>query len=288
MITWIAGYPKSGTTWIRLLLSAYGGSPGVNRITVGQSDNNRYFYNSVAPAGLGGMRTAELMALRPAALYHMDKLYDGAVLKTHNANTAYEGIPLIPKALTAKAVCIVRDPRDVAISLAYHFDTGIDEAISILNKKDFAIGNPGEPPHIIGSWSDHVKSWAADSLTVRYEDLCEDPSGVFTQILVALGHKPDAERVKAAVEACEFEKIQAQEQKEGFSEAKGKPFFRSGGSHWRETLTEEQRERIEHDHGEAMEQWGYLSSTIPMKYTKTWAGWFQRPASGLLDAEPQA
>ena len=60
----------------------------------------------------------------------MADTYEGLIfLKTHNALVIDRGHPVINYAVTSGAVYIVRNPLDVAISLAHHSGKGIDDVI---------------------------------------------------------------------------------------------------------------------------------------------------------------
>src|SRR5690606_20543276 len=53
-------------------------------------------------------------------------------VKTHNMNGSFDGHPLHNWQVTAGAVCVVRNPLDVAVSMTHHFGIGLDEAIERL------------------------------------------------------------------------------------------------------------------------------------------------------------
>ena len=68
-------------------------------------------------------------------------------------------------------------------------------------------------------------------------------------------------RIRRAVEHASFDKLQAMERETGFVERSkySDRFFRSGQSGaWKGKLTPEQARRIERDHGEQMQRFGYV------------------------------
>ena len=59
-------------------------------------------------------------------------------MKTHNANVALFDVRLIPPEISAGAVYIVRNPLDVAISLAHFNSDSIDDAIAMMGTSGYA------------------------------------------------------------------------------------------------------------------------------------------------------
>lgn len=239
----------------------------INALSMVVGDMQPYFYNSLLPKPIDDMTREEWMALRPAALVHMMSALGirPIMLKTHHCNALVDGLSLIPSGLTKKAIYIVRDPRDIAISVANHFSISIDEAIDSLEDEDRLIGDSQYFSHILNSWSFHVKSWIQENrypvAVLRYEDLYREPEYRLTSLIQWLTDEDANEfKVKAAVEVTKLSNLQWQEQQKGFKESpKGVTFFMRGGSYWHEVLTPEQARRIEDAHGEMMEEFGYLN-----------------------------
>jgi len=116
-----------------------------------------------------------------------------------------------------------------------------------------------------GSWSAHVRSWLSVKdfpvFTVRYEDLRADPVAQFYDILEFLDAPGlSVEAVEDAVERTQFDRLKKTAAEQG-SPGTGhqEEFFRSGKTDgWKEELPVEVARKIEKDHGEMMEQLGYL------------------------------
>lgn len=259
-ITWLASYPKSGNTWVRALLEAYRtGIVDINHMSTCVGDLVPYFYHSVSPTG--ELTSENTRLLRSAALFHMKTLKpcDPLVVKTHYANVVVDEAAVIPPALTDRAIYIIRDPRDVAVSYAKHFDYTYDAAINAMaDPQRVIVTEPFE--HILGSYSMHVKSWTCEQaypiLLVRYEQLLADPYKTFGGVLAFLGFTVNEERLHAAVELCDFSRLRAQEVEKGFREKKGgDAFFNTGRAGvWESCLTNEQAERIVEDHKEIFDE----------------------------------
>lgn len=264
VITWLASYPKSGSTWARMLLTAYhnDGHLDIND-TVTTGDVAIQWYQSASVIPVPRMSQKARVLLRYAALLNMIACtrHRPLVAKTHHANAELYGVRLIPPQLTSRAIYIVRDPRDVAPSLARHMGKTVDEAIGDMADPNHAIGSDQEVPHLLTTWSDHVKSWGAgdpEVVLVRYEDLVLDAADALERMLVTCNVRPKQSRIYRAVEACEVERLAEQEAAIGFSErSKQCERFFGAGKGWRNELTPEQVARIESDHGEMMAKMGY-------------------------------
>jgi len=208
--------------------------------------------------------------IRPAAMLVLARqlAVEGPTLvKSHHACCDVNGVHLWADQWTGRVVVPVRDPRDVACSLADHFGFSLQEAVEFMGKEDATIGGDDRPLfHVLGRWSEHVSSWLntdrAETHIVRYEDLQEAPVESFSEILRFL-QVPDVERevVEEAVEACRFERMQEVEDKVGFPEKSEHQdrFFRKGeAGGWRDDLPADLSRRIEEEHCEVMERLGYL------------------------------
>lgn len=271
-IHWLASYPKSGNTWVRMFLAAYRyGIGSINQAAaLMRGDNNVFAYQAASPKPVQDLTTHEALALRQAAMLHM--LYqspdDPVILKTHNAAATLNGVELCWEPITAGAVYLIRDPRDVALSYSRHVGKDADGTIALM-AEDYArtMTQNTEIAHFLSSWSLHVQSWQRreNVLFVRYEDMLSDPVAAFSRIVEALALELDTDRVKAAVEAVAFDKLREQEQREGFLEASNKAdsFFHNGrAGRWREELSRQQIMQIEADHGPTMAAFGYDLATV--------------------------
>jgi hypothetical protein len=276
MISWLASYPKSGNTWVRMLLSAYrnNGYIDINDSAVYHGDSVEYFYQVVAPLQLSALGGNAKFLLRPAALLHqiVSNPYRPLIMKTHNCNAVLDKlVTLFPPELTARAIYVVRDPRDLVSSVAAHMGKTEEEAVAFMNETGAAIGdNENRPiPSMLHTWSSHVQSWTTEEafpvLLVRYEDLIADSITEFIKILEFLEYEVDQDRAIKSVEACELAKLRTQEDESSFREkSKNTPrFFNKGGSRWQNELDSGFVRQIEADHGEMMTTMGYELTTSP-------------------------
>lgn len=274
-LVWLASFPKSGNTWFRIFLAnlAAGDSAPVNINDLdlyGGLASDRDDFEAATMLESGLLSHDEIDSLRPRVYERLAR--DCAELrwmKVHDAFTSLPGGgPLLGRAARA-AIYLVRDPRDVAISLAHHNNSTIDTAIALMNRTDSALGDGpmGSTAQLrqkLAGWSGHVTSWL-DQRDVpvhllRYEDLRADPVARFGAALAFAGQGVGKGEVTRAVAHSDFSALQRREREEGFAENKSRssPFFRAGRpGGWRTTLTVAQRTRLEDAHAPVMERLGY-------------------------------
>ncbi|WP_158258564.1 sulfotransferase domain-containing protein [Rhodopila globiformis] len=272
-LIWIASYPKSGNTWVRAFLHNYirnADAPcDINRLTdLTAADVNAERYARYDQRPASQFSVPDVQRMRP--LVHRDLTTLDSTLvfvKTHNARLAVAGVPLITPAVTAGAICIVRDPRDIVVSYSRHMGLSIDDTIAFMAHPQAATGRSDERVfEFLSSWSAHVQSWTSQPdpnvLVVRYEAMASDPEAAFGAQIRWLGQEPPANRLSRAIAFSSFEVMSAQEQANGFRERPANatgPFFGTGqAGHWRAVLSPAQQARIERDHGPMMQRFGYL------------------------------
>lgn len=270
-IWWIASYPKSGNTWVRMFINAYmSGFPlDINSgFQYATGDNHLPYFQMCCVRQANQLEATEQVMLRPAALLNALNLSASkhVCLKTHHAKVKVEESLLIHPNISAGSVYIVRDPRDVAISYADHLGWSIDEVISVMGKHEFIAQHPvTNLIHFLTTWSTNVDTWTIKNNDVpveviRYEDMLTDSDTAFRRILKGLGVTDiNEDKFDFALKETTFSNLQKLENKGGFREkGKGKKFFRKGKfGQWKMKLTNEQCKMIQKDHGEVMERYGY-------------------------------
>lgn len=262
MINWLASYPKSGNTWVRMFLQHYAtGNADINAdILETRSDTWLPHYQAVSALPVKQVDPVRLAALRGAQLLMFADTCGKTkkILKTHNANCHIGGFPIIPASLTSGAVYIIRDPRDVALSYSRYMNHDVDEVIGVMANPDSVIEINGLPQYI-GNWSKHVESWNGAKF-IRYEDILDDPVKQFSIILDEFGYDKSIPKIWESIEATRLENLQVQESKCGFKEnIKGSDsaFFGGGGSRWQKELTVKQAEKVKQNHYIQMRRFGY-------------------------------
>jgi hypothetical protein len=295
---WLASYPKSGNTWFRMLvanLAAKDGKPvDINDLPErGGIASARGPFDHLLLIDSGLLTHDEIDCLRPRVYEQLargalDDEYDkveGAppvrFVKVHDAYTVTpKGEPLLAGA--DGAILIVRDPRDVAPSLANHSRGSIDDAITRMNDSQAAYcAKPGrlydQLRQKLPGWSGHIASWLEQSdipvHLIRYEDMKTDTLGTFRRALDFAGRPASDEDIRRAVDFADFSELRRQEQEKGFREAprprtEGNFFRRGDAGAWRDELTPEQVARIEAAHAPMMQRLGYeLASAVPLART---------------------
>jgi hypothetical protein len=187
-------------------------------------------------------------------------------VKTHNSCTRALGVELVPAQLTRSAVYILRNPLDVAVSYARHYNMTPEAAAEAIGRPENVIApSSGTVTQFLGSWSGHVRSWTRcrdfPVLVLRYEDIEADPAAAFTRVLKHIGASADSERIARAVAFSSFDELRGQEDRSGFVERSptSERFFHSGRSGgWRDALPAAAVDRIRADHAEVMREFGYL------------------------------
>jgi aryl sulfotransferase len=266
MLYWLASYPKSGNTWLRLLLHSYlasGAAVDINNMALdGWSVNQRALFDEAIGVSASDLTDAEILTWWPWALREWARARtEPAYLKTHAHERSSD--------FTLGAIYLVRDPRDVAMSLARHLNCSVDAAIAVMGTQNQTMSRSRYrlQSHLVqcwGSWSQNVENWMAPAPfpihVLPYEKIRADPVAALVELLPTLGLSVNHEAAKAAAKSTALETLRKQEASQGFAEAVGPHRFFGDGriEGWREGLTHAQISRIEGDHGQVMARLGYI------------------------------
>jgi hypothetical protein len=273
-IIWLASYPKSGNTWLRAFLANYV-TNALRPVPINDlpkhvlGDNLILHYEQFTGKKAADLAEETFNTLRPRLHEWFARSRPQDVfVKTHNMVWKIDGVPLITPSATAGAVYVVRNPLDVAVSFAHHYQVSYGRAVESLCADDYTLpSSSGLLPQLLGSWSHHVRSWTeAPGLTLhlmRYEDMLGKPIKAFGRLIRFLGLPKDQDRLKRAIRFSSFRELSDQERRTRFVESRpdGKSsFFRAGQSGiWRKVLTETQVENLIAKHRDIMVKMGYLS-----------------------------
>jgi hypothetical protein len=276
-IIWLASYPKSGNTWMRILLTNYlrdADEPAdINDLDGGPIASARCAFDENVGVEASDLTAQEVERYRPFVYERMSELAKETLfLKVHDAFTyTEEGYPLISKQATKGVLYMIRNPLDVAVSFAHHSNGPVDKMVRAMGNEDFAFLGREDRLHNqlrqrLLTWSGHVTSWVdepdLDVHVVRYEDMKADPEATFTEVIRFIGLDDDPARMGKAIDFSRFDRVKKQEEEHGFGEKmpKAESFFRKGevGS-WRGQLTPELVEKLLADHGEVMRRFGYMT-----------------------------
>ena len=283
MIIWIASYPKSGNTWVRSLLSSYLYSEDgsfhfdlLNNILKFPSKKYlEYFIKDFSD--IKKVSEYWIASQERINLYNENK---NIFLKTHSALCTLEKNPFTNKQNTQAVIYIVRDPRNVITSVGNHYFMNIEESYNFMIDKNRILtgdkwgGDDFGISEILGSWSQHYKSWKnikfAPVLNIKYENLINDTEKSLIEIINFLQKftniKINNKKISKTVESCNFENLQKMEKKEGFVEAahseksnKTVSFFHLGKkNNWENLLNQEMEKKIREAFHDEMKELKYI------------------------------
>lgn len=278
---WLASYPKSGNTWFRIVLAkllSHAASLDyinhMNQILGSTFAVSRAWMDQLLGFDSLLLTDDEIDRLRPIAYQYAAKAFERTTYnKIHDAYTYLEdGNPLLPVDGCLGAVYFVRNPLDVAVSLAHYINAPIAHSITTLANDDFVIPVKSQGTkqlrQKILSWSSHVKSWLhvkdIPLLIIRYEDMLASPFDTFQNGLKFLNLQFSDAALQEAIDLTAFDKLQHHEHQFGFIEKPhaASSFFRKGKvGDWENVLTEGQIHKIVCDHREMMQHCGYLDAS---------------------------
>ena len=281
-IIWLASYPKSGNTWIRIFLHNYildQDQPiDINEINQNTISSSRSMFDNLTGISSSNLSFNEIDQLRPdyyreyAKSIFTPSLNGYKFIKVHDALTHLKkGEAIFPLDATRGVIHIVRNPFDVAISMSKFFNTSIETSIKHMKSPDYIISaNPNKLLNQfrqkILSWDQHFDSWnqlkTTPYILIRYEDMLSDPHIVFSKIIEFLGLPLNEERLSKAINFSSFDRLKQQEKEKGFLE---KPsftntsFFRSGKiGEWRQKLSIDQIVEITFIFAETIKKLSYI------------------------------
>ena len=276
MIIWLASYPKSGNTWVRLFLDNLFSSANkfnINNNIVGQFPLRKHFKD--LNIDVNNLDDFAMNCNAAQLKINLDKKIK--IFKTHNAMWNWKNGKkfFTNETNTLGVIYIVRDPRNIITSvLNYFHKKSYKNALEFMRENKVLGG--GEEDHglptIIASWSNHYNSWKKfkkNYLLVKYEDLLKEPNKEFLKItnyLNQIGNfKFDNDKILKAVENCNFNNLSKQEDALGFAgnsktnkKLKQKFFNLGPKNKWENILEPGIKNEIEFSFKEEMIKLGYL------------------------------
>lgn len=257
-IVWLASYHKSGNTWTRAFLANFFAPKGkkisINELmSITTTDVRQDWYDKAAGKPFHGDTFDDSILLRPKVQRLISAAAAGRnqFVKTHSKLDRVGPIDLILPEVTAAAICILRNPFDIAPSYARHMGKSIDIAIDNMVDPKALTASETNIFEVLGRWDHHIDSWlSAPGLprhVMRYEDMLTDPERAFRGLLNFLKIPINDGQLRRAVRESSFKSLQRQEQEFGFRErpSEMEQFFTSGKSGgWKDTLSPAQIGRI--------------------------------------------
>jgi hypothetical protein len=227
-VLFIAGLPKSGTTWMKKMLCAY---PGFHEILIPDVASYELLY--------GDSHSYEL----PLDIFH--RLNGKLVVTKMHIPGSVHNLRLFEES-NIRHLVLYRDPRDVAIShyfyvrqTPWHPEFPIYRCLSVEAALMVFADRSAE------EFAEWVRKWETNahprlSLIVRYEDLLQDTEGVMTEVARHFGLDSSKSNIRGIVNQYSFERLSRGRQR---GEGNAKSFFRKGvRGDWKNYFTREIKE----------------------------------------------
>ncbi len=236
----LASYPKSGNTWLKFMLTHLLGDREADL------DND-----STVVADVGSHRSTPRVL--PGG---------GRLIKSHEPYAAPQ------KRFYRKAIYLIRDGRDVAVSYYYTLiRRGLYEGDFAPFLRLFLEGGVDG----YGPWHEHVESWLESPLrsdgsllVLKYEELLADPVGGLSAAMEFLGVPVARERAEQTIEAYSAERMRERERRTRFHERKKRQdimFVRAArAGDWAETFAPADEALFREVTGDLLERLGYVSA----------------------------
>ena len=258
---YLASYPKSGNTWLRIFISEliniekknYSSEHNENildktidlnkNLKTGLIVSDRSWFEDQTGIDPGDLSEFEIDNIRGKIGDSTPVFYEekNRFHKVHDAFTTKNtsGKPIVSTKRCKGVIYIIRNPLDVAVSLSYFFSKDLESSVKFLLNKNASIGDLGrfrekQLKQYLGNWSYHVNSWINQKeipvLTVRYEDLLNKGDFYFPQIASFLGISNNNKAINLAIKNSSFSVVKKKEKLYGFRENSdgNQSFFRKG------------------------------------------------------------
>lgn len=269
----LASYPKSGNTWMRAIISnLYNFDKDFNLKTLksipllsikknfDEFENKIYSDNNVLHFDWVSKNIIDCQKILNKKSNHLN------IFKTHSARHK----KFTNETVNAGFIYIIRDPRDVVVSLKNFIGISLDEAINqvVFNRKLMSKMHGAQ--ELVSTWELNVQSWlnynSVPRLIIKYEDLKQHTKVVIIKIMEFLNkiHRLNInlsdQDIDTIIENTSFGNLKKLEDKNGFKEAsKHSKFFRSGNlNQWKDILSNTQVQIIDNNLQLLMKYFNYI------------------------------
>ena len=279
MIIWLASYPKSGNTWVRLFLKHYFKKPG-EQFKINSLDTDKFKNRSfpdqyiLREMRINYLKFEEIVKNWETIQNFINLNKSTNYIKTHSSMCTIDRYRFTTQKNTKGAIYIVRDPSDVLVSNSYYFGLDYEKTYQRLSSSDIfeyqSLSQTGErfKKSLMGSWADNYNSWKnykqSPILIIKYEEMILNGYNTFLKIIKYLnkidGLEIDEEKLKNSFEQTEFKKLRKIEDQLGFEDQAKKGFFFRKGKigTWKDEVPNEIIKKIEKIFYKEMVELGYL------------------------------
>ena len=287
-IFWIASFPKSGNTLIRsLLTSLFFTDDGIldlkllRNIPYLEDTSNLEFIKKINEEDYKNLNYPNILSNyweKIQSKQNLNLKEDFIFIKTHHALVKILKNDFTNKENTRGIIYVVRDPRDVVLSMSNHYKITVDESIDKLFDENFCLvwqdtdnlyENRKKPLSVISSWEKHFLSWNkyvfdCPKLLIKFEDLVYDKRNTIKKIIdffiknYNFNFSNLDKKIENMISFSDFNHLKKTEQKVGFDEAVNDNFFNKGTKdQWLDKLSDEQIFRIEKAYYNLLKQLNY-------------------------------
>ncbi|MDA0231523.1 MAG: sulfotransferase domain-containing protein [Proteobacteria bacterium] len=270
-IIWLASYPKSGNIWLQAflynLISDAHQTPSAEIIrNFCTPEAAALHFMKLDSRPLSAWSRNETAERRAAAHQTIAELRsDNVFASTQAALASRGGSATITMEHTTAAIYLVRNPLDLALSLAAADECSIDDAILRLETEYESENSDQFAYEFHGSWSTHVLSWTqqrhAGLHLLRYEDMLSVPEKSFGPVATFFGFDASPARIDRAIRYSTFDNLAVEQEKSTYArstEASTKLLRVGKSDQWRGVLSADQVRRVVERHAEQMERFGYI------------------------------
>ena len=277
-IIFIASYPKSGNTWLRSIISALVYSmegkfilDDLKNVPLFSQFSNFKKIDGLHYQTNGNLNYNWISNNWIKAQKQINTVSKKVVFfKTHSVRGIVNKKFFTDESSCLGFIYIIRDPRDVVVSLSKHMGININMAIKEMLFNTRRMTSIHKVNELVATWKDNVDSWmqfkSVPKLVIKYENMINDTDkGIFqiAEFLNNIGNlnlKTDKDFLRSVKLSTNFKKLQLLEKHQKFSEATSHSrFFRKGISGgWKQILTNKQAKQIEDKLSIPMKHLSYL------------------------------
>lgn len=242
-VLFIAGLPKSGTTWLKKMITSY---PGFHELLI----------PDVTPYELatGGSHDYDLP---PDMFSRFENMLVVTKMHVHGSHHNVE----VLRSAGVKYVVLYRDLRDVAVSHYFYVrKTPLHPEYPLYSKLSLAEGLATFAERTLLAFADWVRSWHENrdpemSIEIRYEQMLSDTVGVMTRIAEHFQLDSSPETINKIVGAHSFQRLSGGRNR---GEMDSGSFFRKGvAGDWENHFTPELKETYKKLIGDFLIEFGY-------------------------------